>query len=128
VNPQRPPIRVNYPRDRSYFARISTFLSQCNHDPRHTFFFLPNADAYYVVADFVITDFVITSHVYAIRLSNDTAQETPARLTIVPTIVVLSIVLLDRLGLTLFGKLAAILVVAAIIWICLVAFGFIACG
>jgi hypothetical protein len=47
---------------------------------------------------------------------------------LVPTIVVLSIVLLDRLGLTLFGKTAAILVVAAIIWICLVAFGYIAGG
>jgi hypothetical protein len=84
---------------------------------------LPNADAYYVIADFVIT-----SHVYAIRLSNDTAQETHARLTIILTIAVLSIVLLDRFGLTLFGKIAAILVVAAIVWICLVAFGYIAGG
>jgi hypothetical protein len=47
---------------------------------------------------------------------------------IVPTIAVLSIVLLDRLGLTLFGKIAAILVVAAIAWICLIAFGLIAGG
>jgi hypothetical protein len=43
---------------------------------------------------------------------------------VVPTIVVLFIVLLDRLGLTLTGKIVVLLVVAAIIWFTLVAMGY----
>jgi hypothetical protein len=43
---------------------------------------------------------------------------------VVPTTVVLFIVLLDRLGLTLPGKIVVILVVAAMIWFSFVAMGY----
>jgi hypothetical protein len=44
---------------------------------------------------------------------------------VVPTIAVLFIVLLERLGLTLLGKIVVLLAVAAIIWLSLVAFGYV---
>jgi hypothetical protein len=43
---------------------------------------------------------------------------------VVPTIAVLFIVLLERLGLTLLGKIVVLLVVAAIIWLSLIALGY----
>jgi hypothetical protein len=43
---------------------------------------------------------------------------------VIPTIVVLFIVLLDRLGLTLPGKILVLLAVAAIIWLSLIALGY----
>jgi hypothetical protein len=43
---------------------------------------------------------------------------------VLPTILVLFIVLLDRLGLTLPGKIVVLLAVAAIIWLTLVAMGY----
>ena len=39
-----------------------------------------------------------------------------------PTLTVFFIVLLDRLGLTLIGKIVVILIIAAIVWISLLAF------
>ena len=44
---------------------------------------------------------------------------------VVPTIAVLFIVLLERLGFTLLGKILVLLAVAAIIWLSLVALGYI---
>ena len=44
---------------------------------------------------------------------------------VVPTIAVLFIVLLERLGLTLLGKIVVLLAVAVIIWLSLVAVGYI---
>jgi hypothetical protein len=44
---------------------------------------------------------------------------------VVPTIAVLFIVLLERLGLTLLGKIVVLLAVAAIIWLSLVALGYV---
>ncbi len=43
---------------------------------------------------------------------------------VIPTIAVLLIVLLDRLGLTLFGKIVVLVVVAAMIWLTLAVFGY----
>jgi hypothetical protein len=45
---------------------------------------------------------------------------------VVPTIAVLLIVLLERLGFTLLGKIIILLVIAAIIWISLIALGYLA--
>jgi hypothetical protein len=47
---------------------------------------------------------------------------------VVPTIAVLFIVLLERLGLTLLGKIVVLLVVAAITWLTLIALGYLSGG
>jgi hypothetical protein len=47
---------------------------------------------------------------------------------IIPTIAVLIIVLLERLGLTLTGKIVVLLLIGAIIWFSLVAVGFLTGG
>jgi len=47
---------------------------------------------------------------------------------VVPTIAVLVIVLLERLGFTLLGKIVVLLIIAAIIWISLIALGYLTPG
>jgi hypothetical protein len=47
---------------------------------------------------------------------------------VIPTFIVLFIVLLDRLGLTLPGKIVVLLAVAAMIWLTLVTMGYFSGG